>query len=371
MFKEIKMQLIKSILRKFFSCTISLTIRLCRNEKVMLDIFSRSFEKYSDNYFCYKLRPKKADYFIPSNIKTTTTSGEFAIVLQGLIEMRDEFTFETIKLYRRLFPGAIIIVSTWDYTDPSIVRTLELLGCEVVLNKDIPVCGLGNVNYQICTSLAGLKRAKELGAEFALKNRSDLRVYREFAFEYLKSLVELNTISSSNVYGLKGRIITQAGNWGQMFNPMWLQDFLYFGYTDDLINLFDIPYDDRNIHCYRKDNFDTKRVLTGETLAKWPASEINITKRFIQKYHNSDLSLKDWWNFLGEYCYIVDSEDLLTLWNKYGLNDLGQFYCEYDGKHNYRDPFRHISSSDFINIMNHKYIYEEWMENEKANYTIE
>lgn len=233
------------------------------------------------------------------------------------------------------------------------------------------MCGLGNVNYQICTSLAGLKRAKELGAEFALKNRSDLRVYREFAFEYLKSLVELNTISSSNVYGLKGRIITQAGNWGQMFNPMWLQDFLYFGYTDDLINLFDIPYDDRNIHCYRKDNFDTKRVLTGETLAKWPASEINITKRFIQKYHNSDLSLKDWWNFLGEYCYIVDSEDLLTLWNKYGLNDLGQFYCEYDGKHNYRDPFRHISSSDFINIMNHKYIYEEWMENEKANYTIE
>ena len=60
MFKEIKMQLIKSILRKFFSCTISLMIRLCRNEKVMLDIFSRSFEKYSDNYFCYKLRPKKA-----------------------------------------------------------------------------------------------------------------------------------------------------------------------------------------------------------------------------------------------------------------------------------------------------------------------
>ena len=57
--------------------------------------------------------------------------------------------------------------------------------------------------------------------------------------------------------------------------------------------------------------------------------------------------------------------------DRYGLNDLGQFYCEYDGKHNYRDPFRHISSSDFINIMNHKYIYEEWMENEKANYTIE
>ena len=150
---------------------------------------------------------------------------------------------------------------------------------------------------------------------------------------------------------------------------MWLQDYLYFGYTDDLINLFDIPYDDRNIHCYRKEYFEKKK-LTGEILAEWPVPEINITKRFIQKYHNSDLSLKDWWNFLGEYCYIVDSEDLLTLWNKYGLNDLGQFYCEYDGKHNYRDPFRHIGSSDFINIMTHKYIYEEWMENEKANYTI-
>lgn len=364
------LRLVKDVLRKILSFIVLMILRVCKNEMFVLDVFTRSFEKCSDNYFCYKLRPKKADYFIPTNIKTTTTPGEFAIILQGLVEMRDEFTFETIKLYKKLFPGSIIIVSTWDYTDLSLIHKMESWGCEVVLNKDIPICGLDNVNYQICTTLAGLRRAKELGAKFALKNRSDLRIYREFAFEYLKSLVEINSLPVDNIYGLKGRIVTQAGNWGQMFNPMWLQDFLYFGYTDDLINLFDIPYDDRNIHCYRKKYFEKNRKLTGEILAAWPAPEINITKRFINKYHNSELSLKEWWDFLGRYCYIVDSEDLLTLWNKYRLNDLGKFYCEYDGKHNYRDPYRHISSSDFINIMNHQYIFEEWMEKEKSNYVV-
>lgn len=335
----------------------------------LTEMISEALSRYGDNYIHFKLRPKHANYFIPSKIKTTTTKGEFAIVLQGLIETRDNYTIETIKLYNMLFPNAIIIVSTWDYEDKELLNKIESLNCNVVLSKNIPICGMDNVNYQLCTSLAGVRKAKELGAVYVLKSRADLRFYKEFSLEYLKSILEQFPVEE-NAFNLKGRIITQAGNWGQMFLPLWLQDFWYFGYTDDLINLFDISYDEKNIHrnidVYKKNGLH----LDGEILTEWPAPEINITKRFIAKYRDPNMSLREWWNFMINYCFIVDQEDVNSYWMKYTNHNLSDFYVEYDGQHNFKDAYRHISAVDFLNILNGKIVFEDWMENEKKEYII-
>lgn len=44
-----------------------------------------------------------------------------------------------------------------------------------------------------------------------LKNRSDLRIYKEFSFEYLKSLLGAYPVLGTKV-PLKGRIVTLWGN---------------------------------------------------------------------------------------------------------------------------------------------------------------
>jgi hypothetical protein len=333
-----------------------------KSGKIVLPLLLHEYERYSENYCNFKLHPKKADYFIQSNIKTVTKPGEFAIVLQGIIETRDNFTIETVKLYKKIFPGAIIIISTWDYTANDLIDEFKILGCEIVLSKDFKPCGIGNVNYQICTSLAGIKRAKELGALYTLKNRSDLRIYREFAFEYLKSLLTIFPIEKDNPFQLKGRIISPAGNPGQLFMPLWLQDFYYFGYTEDMHNFFDIPYDSRQIHSALKYLREEYGKFDGENMCNIPVPEIYLTKSFIEKYMQAEINVKNYWNLIRKCFIMVDHEALNAYWLKYEFYNLSAYYCEFDGNHNYIDPYKQLSSVDFFNLYNDQYQYEEWME---------
>jgi hypothetical protein len=354
--------IVKKVLIKVARFFMYFVSRIDKSGRLALPLLLQGYEMYSENYFSFKLRPKRADYFIPSNIKTKTKQGEFAIVLQGIIEVKDNFTIETVRLYKKIFPSAIIIISTWDNTSKDLLNEFKNLGCEMVLSKNFEPCGIGNVNYQICTSLAGIKRARELGATYTLKNRSDLRIYREFAFEYLKSLLTIFPVDEVNPFNLKGRIISPAGNSGQMFMPLWIQDFYYFGYTEDMLNFFSIPYDSRQIHSAQKYLKEKYGEFDGDIMCNMLVPEIYITKSFIEKYVHAEMNVLSHWNFIKKYFIIVDHESLDAYWSKYELYNLSSYYCEYDGKHNFIDPKKHLSSVDFCNLYNDQYEYEAWME---------
>ena len=324
----------------------------------------------TNNYCTFKLRPKNADQLVESEIKSRTDYSKFAIVLQGLIETKDDFTYQSVLYYKKLYPGAIIIISKWDYTDEHLVDRFKVLGCEIVLSKDITPCGTGNVNYQICTTLAGIRKAKELGAVYVLKNRSDLRLYKEGALVFMKGLLDNYPVRSDNKYGLKGRIITQGGNPGQMFIPYWLQDFIYFGYTDDLLNLFDIQYSEQAIHStpkYLKEKYD---VVTGDTLREEQTPEIYITRTFLEKYEELPYSVEHFWRLIKDIFLFVDSDTIGSFWGKYNIYNMGWFQCEYDGKTNFPDAKKHIGFVDFVNIYNDEYKYEPWMETKSKDYIV-
>ncbi len=335
-----------------------------------LSYIIRIFEKRANNYITFKLRPKKSDSFISSRIRTNVHTGEFAIVLQGPIELRDDFTLESVRFYRKMFPKCIIIISTWDNVDETFLERFRKENCYIVLSSFFKGGGCGNVNYQICTSLAGIKKAKELGALYTLKCRSDLRIYREFVLEYLKSLVEMFPVPEPNLFGLKGRIISQSGGWGQLFMPYTLQDFIYFGYTDDLLNFFDIPYDKREIGPIQNHLKSIHKVTTGRYVYDLLPPELYLTKSFIEKYDKTPHTVKTFWELFSKFFMTVDQDQIGSLWNKYGLHFTSAYYCEFDGKHNYKDSMKHISFIDTINLINNQYIYEDWMENEMDNYIV-
>lgn len=366
-------KIIKRISLKFFKLLIKIliqTIRLCNIDLVyLLNNICIQIEKNNDIFVNYKIRPKKSNYYIPTKIKTDTQAGELAIVLQGIIETKDDFTFETVQLYKKIFPNSTIIISTWDNTNPTLLKRFENAGCEIVISKSFKPCGYGNVNYQICTSFAGIKRAKEMGAKYVLKNRSDLRIYKEFAFEYLKSLLNLFPVKG-NEFQQKGRIITLSGNKGQMFIPYWLQDFLYFGLTEDLFNLFDIPYNNSTISKNAEHLKSLNKTITAKDLYKPEVPELYITTQYLRKYKNIEISIKQSWDILRDYFFIIDFDDLNVLWNKYGLYNLGDYAGDFINNANPNDWHRNIKSSDMINILSERYKYEDWMENESEKYVL-
>lgn len=170
-----------------------------------------------------------------NNKKKILVSNKYAIVIQGLI--KGEMIFDIIKYYRWSMKKAVIILSTWDTTDSELVRNLQNVVDYLIINEEPPVCGRGNVNYQIKSTLNGLLKAQEIGAEIVLKVRSNSLLMAGKLFEFYEKMSNFGVEEGTN-YGLKARILTE---YRENFNnvvPFSLCDFTFMGYTEDIIKLW-------------------------------------------------------------------------------------------------------------------------------------
>jgi hypothetical protein len=92
-------------------------------------------EYISRRFITYHARPKYArDVHLAPEFAQRDHS-EYAVVVQGPLYVKNRLTVETLLLYKKLFPGAMIILSTWDDTDPAAVAEARQAGVEVVISE--------------------------------------------------------------------------------------------------------------------------------------------------------------------------------------------------------------------------------------------
>ena len=73
---------------------------------------------FGRGYLSWHRRPKKLeDWRKLPVVSSKADYSDVAIVMQGVVDRQDEFTFETLRIYQYFFPGAILILSTWSDTD--------------------------------------------------------------------------------------------------------------------------------------------------------------------------------------------------------------------------------------------------------------
>lgn len=317
---------------------------------VIWDFLSRIYQQKSSNLCQYRLTPKYSSAFSESEISTKTDCSELAIIIQGPVDNEYDFTLETVKIYKKLFPGAYIIISSWKGMEEPIAKEFEALGCEVLLSEVPKPMGYFHLNYQVLSTMVGLKKAKELGAKYCLKNRSDLRINKPQAFGFMKSLLDIFKLKGDEI-PLIGRIVTLNGYMGQMFYPFWVQDYLYFGYTDDLINLFDIPMDERDTPNSLSFFTGENRVKNGMEFCETISPEMYITLHFVKKYIQVDkMTIEQTWDIIRKYFIIMDFENLNIIWKKHNRYSLNEIMLESDGNTMYTDPYRIFTFSDFVNL---------------------
>lgn len=153
------------------------------------------------------------------------------IVIQGGIWTENDFTLETVKLYKKHYPSACIILSTWKDTPECHLKPFVELGIELVLNeKPTPIPG--NANLQIVSSYAGILRAKEMGCQYVCKSRTDQRMYATDVIPYLIRAVQMFPIKRK--CEATGRIVVLNSN--TFRNRLYdISDMWCFGYTDDIL----------------------------------------------------------------------------------------------------------------------------------------
>lgn len=265
-----------------------------------------------ENFITYWFRPKKTDnVYLNFSCPETKNVG---IVIQGPLRLQNDFTLETAKLYRRFYPNCEIILSTWENEDEQYTNKFLNLGVHVIRSKILPenLWRFGSTNQQRETSLAGIKKAKDLDCEYVAKTRTDQRFYSPSAIKLLLKLIDLYPLKDSIKSAKKRIIACSVGTFSdkRRYN---VSDLFLFGTTYDIERYFSCPIDTRD---YKK-----LPVYDGEAEnSKNRFGEIWFTTHYLELCGNKlKWTKEDSDNLRNNFFIIVDNEMIDLYWDKYTI----------------------------------------------------
>jgi hypothetical protein len=259
----------------------------------------------SRSFLTFHRRPRFAKEY--GRVSTTPPPAQTAVVMQGPIITEGDFTLETVRLYKKIFPGMRLVLSTWDDTDPAILAPLRECNIELVLNTKPPHAGISNVNLQIFSTTQGLHKAQELGAEYVLKTRTDQRLYAPDTLAYLHGLLKTFPLQQKTVQ--KQRLVAASLNTFK-YRPYSISDMFLFGHIDDMLCYWDVPFDERLALPYVP--------ATLIEYAKQQICEVYFVTRFMRLLgHEPTFSLADSWRAYRDYFCIIDQQSVDLYWYKY------------------------------------------------------
>ena len=337
---------------------------------VFLHAVCESVEAVTPYFFSYNLRPKKAEQLV-SIEKQSPNADKFAIVMQGPLVLKDDFTLETVKTYERIYPGVFIIISTWENENAEYIERIKKeTSCLVVLNRYPQYSGFLNGNYQMVSTVNGIKAAKERGKEFVFKTRCDYRFYKKGLLEFMHSMI-LTYPCSDSLLDQRYRIVITSGRRDDMFRPFFVGDQFQFGYLDDLLNFWENEEIQEN--CSLKEFYKWCREECFSWKQERQYTSI-LTKRYVKKMTGEeiDISVKAYWEYARKYLIFLSAKDADVYYCKYDTRYEetlvnGEYYRDdrdevclsynwnfvrwsnlYHGKLKYNDEMERISEKNYI-----------------------
>ena len=261
-----------------------------------------------------------------------------AVVIQGPLQSEEDFTLETVKIYKKIFPVSPVIVSTWSSESKKDLDALERAGATLVITDKPTKTGWGNIELQVLSTSAGLQRAKELGCQYVAKTRTDWRMYRPSALQCLNSLLRM--FPSSDHGRQESRIV--ASSIATLKHRVYgLTDIFQYGSMPDMSKYWE------NLNNDVQGKF--KQVDPPEILNDTPlVAEIYLCSRYLELIGlDLDFSLQQWWGSLKNYFIIIDNSMLDAVWSKYDKN----FENRYTSAYTLRGPLA-IDHLDWLRLMN-------------------
>jgi len=306
-----------------------------------------------NNYLTFHLRPKNSeDFYLES---TNKNKEKFAIIIQGPIGKKFSFLKDTINIYKKIFKNTVIIISTWKSENINLINSLKEENVFILFSEE-PDKSLYNVDHQIISTNVALKLAREKGALYSIKTRTDTRLYKNNLENFLIALFKTFPVKENNI--IKSRIIVPSLVTFK-FRIYSLSDIVMIGNTDDLLEYFDLCSFEESI---KKMQISKNNLLKNETPV---VAEIFLCARLLMKI-NKDLkwNLEDWWSSLKNYFCIIDNSSLDLLWHKY------DWQYEYRYLRTYSNNFsRAVDFQDWLSLYNN--LDNDWTsafnEHEKYN----
>jgi hypothetical protein len=299
----------------------SLLLRL--NSRLQRALLLYEFGR-SGRFVSRRSRPKMAEDVGdgPEQAPTLSTASVLrcepsAIVMQGPIWPYDDFTFQTLEIYRRHMPGCRLILSTWaDFPDDQRTR-FERAGIDVVLSEKPDLAGPYNVNMQITGAAAGMRRAVEGGAEWVLKTRTDQRLYHPELLSGLAAFAK-SLPPSGAARDLQRHRIFGIGQGTAKFAPYHLSDQTVFGHAEDMLPYWTPPLKAEIFPAHW--STDPGKVFLETPIGdfcRYGAAESYITSQYLTRLGRTlDWTLQDSWAVFRDHLGVVDYGATDFFWAK-------------------------------------------------------
>lgn len=320
-------------------------------------------------------KTKKKDYVIfktfherpaySDNVKTvsdfnTKSFPTLSIILQGPIKKENDFTLETVKLYKKHFPeNTKIIISTWNDENEKYLENFRLENVHVVLSEKPNYPGISNVNYQIESSKNGLKYAKEkLNCEYAIKTRTDQRFYATNIYEYLFNLLNKFPLKE-HCDNQKERLIALSLNTFK-YRLFGISDMFLFGNIEDMILYWSPDYDMRLTS-------EIKKIKNQKDYSKSTLCEVYFVTQFLKNLKIPfEFTLENAYKIYAKRFIVIDKESIDLYWPKYTTKEYRwisytsttyeeltfkewfNLYCDYSSKKNCREYLVELNTGDLI-----------------------
>jgi hypothetical protein len=284
-------------------------------------------------------------------------SSEISVVIQGPVA---PVTADIIRTFRRIRPGAEIMLSTWAGEDaPGLGADKTVFSQDPgSLTQNGMINGQArrnNVNRQIVSSLAGLRAAAR---PYALKTRSDVFIESAGWLDYFGRYDRQSPPPIFNRRVLLNYCCSR--NPRRIPMPFHWSDWVFFGETADLLDIFDIPlmgnedaawfasrprrsilYSD-NLNRYVPEQWICSmflrkhRPLQFDCLYDATPENIALTERFLAE-NTVILDKRHWGLRFVKYntdFYLIKSSllhfrDWHILYRKYALGEEGPYWLNY------------------------------------------
>lgn len=284
------------------------------------------------DFYNLKNFPIKAkNYQLQSDAYTIPS---LCIVIQGPIVKENDFTLETCKIYKKIFNNSeTIILSTWDTEDKKYLKNFEAIGVKVLLSKAPDFAGRANLNYQILSTMKGLKEGEKLGCEYAIKTRTDQRFYSTNLSRDLFNLLMIYPPSPN--YNMHSRLVALSFN-SFKYRYYGISDMFLFGNTQDMLKYWNSPLDTKKYEEYK--------TIKQKDLWQQYCSETYIALHFLKNIGvTPEYTLKHTWKIYKDLFIFIDKEILDMYWPKYtNLNSRWRLF-----RPNMLEEMRH---SDWLNL---------------------
>ena len=259
----------------------------------------------ADKFCSRKLYPIYSDC-VQLYSDTEYNKSEYAVIVQGQIIEEEKFTIETLKIYRKLFGSKVIIIfSTWIGIRKEIKEYLKKFNIYII-ESIIPEKSHHNIGCQIVSTVAGLKQAKVLGCKYAIKTRSDQRIYSADVLGVCRNLQKIFPLKFYKNGNLKERLIICSRN-TYKYRVYGISDFFMFGNLEDLFLYWDIDW--KKYHKVKSSWNEYFKYFCPETF---------ICSQFLKRIeYTVKNDLNDTLRVYKNFFIVIDRQLLELFWFKY------------------------------------------------------